>query len=197
MKRHAPAAARNAGPLGDVLEGELPKAGLVLEIASGSGQHAVDFARRFPALEWQPSDGDANAIASIAAYRAETDLPNLRAPVLLDAAQIDWAIERADAVVCINMVHISPWAATEGLFAGAARSLASASPLILYGPFFEPDIEMAASNIAFDGSLRQRNSAWGLRDIAALDVLAEEHGFARRARHAMPANNLTLVYRKV
>ncbi len=196
MKRHAPATARNSEPLAGVLAEELPASGLVLEIASGSGEHAAFLARRFPALGWQPSDHDAEALASVDAWAAEGGCANLRSAIALDAAQADWPIAGADAVLCVNMVHISPWDAAVGLFAGAGRILASGAPLVLYGPFIEPDLETAPSNLAFDQSLKQRNSEWGLRNTADLDRLAADHGLRRTARHAMPANNLALVYRR-
>lgn len=196
MKRHAPATARNSQPLAEVLARELPASGTVLEIASGSGEHAVFMARRFPALDWQPSDRDAEALASVDAWAAEGRLANLRPAIALDAAAPDWPIVSADALLCVNMVHISPWDAVVGLFAGAGRVLGSGAPLVLYGPFVEPDVETAASNHAFDQSLRQRDPAWGLRSTADLDRLAAGHGMTRTARCAMPANNLVLVYRR-
>ncbi|HAN89123.1 MAG TPA: SAM-dependent methyltransferase [Erythrobacter sp.] len=196
MKRHAPATARNSQPLAEVLARELPASGTVLEIASGSGEHAVFMARRFPALDWQPSDRDAEALASVDAWAAEARLANLRPAIALDAAAPDWPIVSADALLCVNMVHISPWDAAVGLFAGAGRVLGSGAPLVLYGPFVEPDVETAASNHAFDQSLRQRDPAWGLRSTADLDRLAAGHGMTRTARCAMPANNLVLVYRR-
>ena len=196
MKRHAPATARNSQPLAEVLARELPASGTVLEIASGSGEHAVFMARRFPALDWQPSDRDAEALASVDAWAAEARLANLRPAIALDAAAPDWPIVSADALLCVNMVHISPWDAAVGLFAGAGRVLGSGAPLVLYGPFVEPDVETAASNHAFDQSLRQRDPAWGLRSTADLDRLAAGHGMTRTARCAMPANNLVLIYRR-
>lgn len=196
MKRHAPATARNSQPLAEVLARELPASGTVLEIASGSGEHAVFMARRFPALDWQPSDRDAEALASVDAWAAEARLANLRPAIALDAAAPDWSIVSADALLCVNMLHISPWDAAVGLFAGAGRVLGSGAPLVLYGPFVEPDVETAASNHAFDQSLRQRDPAWGLRSTADLDRLAAGHGMTRTARCAMPANNLVLVYRR-
>lgn len=196
MKRHAPATARNSQPLAEVLARELPASGTVLEIASGSGEHAVFMARRFPALDWQPSDRDAEALASVDAWAAEARLANLRPAIALDAAAPDWPIVSADALLCVNMVHISPWDAAVGLFAGAGRVLGSGAPLVLYGPFVEPAVETAASNHAFDQSLRQRDPAWGLRSTADLDRLAAGHGMTRTARCAMPANNLVLVYRR-
>lgn len=200
MKKHAPAALRNREPILGVLRNELPEWGVVLEIASGSGEHAVHFAQGLRGLEWQPSDPDAEALASIAAYRAEyveaSDNVNLREPVLLDAAAESWPVKRADAIVCINMIHIAPWAACEGLFAGAARILSGKDvPLVLYGPFIEPDIETVESNRQFDASLRSRNEQWGIRNIEAVDRVARANGLNRTARHAMPANNLMLVYR--
>ena len=179
-----------------MLAEELPASGLVLEIASGSGEHAVFLARRFPALDWQPSDRDAEALASVDAWAAEGGCANPRPAIALDAAQADWPIAAADAVLCVNMVHISPWDAAVGLFAGAGRILASGAPLLLYGPFIEPNQETASSNLAFDQSLKQRNSEWGLRNTADLDALAADHGLRRTARPAMPANNLVLVYRR-
>ncbi|UOR09936.1 class I SAM-dependent methyltransferase [Qipengyuania flava] len=196
MKRHAPATARNSEPLAEVLAEELPDRGLVLEVASGSGEHAVFLARQFPALEWQPSDVDLEALASVDAWAAEAAVANLRPAIALDAAQANWPIAAADAVLCVNMVHISPWSAAVGLFTGAGWILTSGAPLMLYGPFIEPGRETAPSNLAFDQSLKQRNSEWGLRSTADLDALAADHGLRRTARHAMPANNLVLVYRR-
>ena len=195
MKRHAPATARNSEPLAEVLAEELPDRGLVLEVASGSGEHAVFLARQFPALEWQPSDVDLEALASVDAWAAEAGCANLRPAIALDAAQANWPIAAADAVLCVNMVHISLWSAAVGLFTGAGRILTSGAPLVLYGPFIEPGRETAPSNLAFDQSLKQRNSEWGLRNTADLDALAADHGLRRTARYAMPANNLVLVYR--
>ncbi len=135
-------------------------------------------------------------MASITAYRAEYGGVNLCEPVLLDASHQDWPVERADAIVCINMIHISPWEASEGLFAGAKRLLDSGAPLILYGPYFESDVETAPSNLAFDESLKARDPRWGIRDLAEIEDLAARNGFTRSARYAMPANNLVLVYRR-
>lgn len=197
MKKHAPAALRNREPIATVLSRELPDSGCVLEIASGSGEHVIFFSQAFPHLDWQPSDSDGEAIASILAYKADEDALNLRLPVLLDASNpASWQVRDADAIVCINMVHISPWEATEGLFAGAARLLGGRNlPLVLYGPYLEQGVETAPSNLAFDESLRSRNAQWGLRNAEDLDRLAARHGFTRSARYEMPANNLILVYR--
>lgn len=196
MKQHAPATLRNREPIAAVLADELPPAGLVLEIASGTGEHARYFAGRFPGLVWQPSDPDQAALASIVAWQEDGDTPNLLPPVLLDAAEANWPVGRADALLCINMVHISPWEATAGLFAGASRILPAGAALVLYGPYLEGDVPTAPSNMAFDESLKMRDPRWGIRDLSAIDALAEGDGFRRTRREAMPANNLTLVYRK-
>jgi hypothetical protein len=196
VKRRAPAAERNREPIAAVLAEELPPAGLVLEVASGTGEHAVHFARRFPQLRWQPSDPDQGARESIAAWRAEAGPANLLAPLQLDASAPVWPIDRADAVLCINMVHISPPEATEGLLTHARRLLPAEAPLILYGPFLEDDVETAPSNLAFDASLKARNPHWGLRPVSWLDLLADRCDLVRTRRVEMPANNLTLVYRR-
>lgn len=195
-KRHAPATLRNRDAILTILRDALPSAGLVLEVASGSGEHAIHFAAALPALDWQPSDPDPAALASIAAWRAEAGLPNLRPPLLLDAAG-DWPIDRADAILCINMVHISSWDATVGLFTQSARLLQKGAPLILYGPYFRKDHPTAPSNLGFDESLRARNAEWGIRWLEDVNELAERQGFAVEAVYAMPANNLTVVYRLV
>ncbi|WP_447931371.1 DUF938 domain-containing protein [Sphingopyxis fribergensis] len=195
-KRHAPATLRNRDAIAAVLADWLPATGTALEIASGSGEHAVHFAAAFPHLDWQPSDPDPAGLTSIAAYRAEAGLANLAPPVALDAASADWPVDRADAILCINMVHISPWEATPGLFAGAARLLESGAALILYGPYTEPDVPTAASNLAFDTSLRSRNPAWGLRDTDAVKAAAADAGFVFAERRVMPANNLMLLFRR-
>ena len=197
MKQHAPATERNRAPIAEVLMRELPASGTVLEIAAGTGEHAVFFAERFPAMKWQPTDPSHEALASITAYRADYPGNNLAAPLLLDAAAPEaWPVVQAAALVCINMVHISPWEATLGLFRGAAQSLStSGAPLILYGPYIEQGVETAPSNLHFDASLKARNPLWGLREAKALDALAATHGMRRTARHALPANNIMLVYR--
>ena len=196
MKRHAPATARNSEAIAAVLANELPERGTLLEIASGSGEHAVFFARRFPQLQWQPSDLDHEALASVDAYAEDAGLSNLHPALSLDASASDWPIAAADAVLCINMAHISPWEAAIGVFTGASQLLLGGGPLIFYGPFLEAGTQTAASNLAFDQSLKLRNANWGLREVSALDALGVENGFERRARHEMPANNLTLVYRR-
>lgn len=196
MKWHAPATQRNREPIAQVLAQELPARGTLLEVAAGSGEHAVFFAGLFPGLIWQPTDPDPDALSSITAWRDEDGPANLAIPLLLDASSDDWPISAADAMLCVNMTHISPWAATEGLFAGAGRLLPAGAPLLLYGPFIEAGVETAQSNLAFDESLRARNPAWGLRDLAAIDGVAGEAGLARTRLVRMPANNLTLVYRR-
>jgi len=195
-KRHAPATLRNRDAIGAVLADWLPAAGTVLEIASGSGEHIVHFAAAFPHLGWQPSDPDPAGLTSIAAYRAEAGLANIAPPLALDASANAWPTGHADAILCINMVHISPWAATLGLFAGAARLLAADAPLILYGPYIEPGVPTADSNLAFDASLRGRDPAWGLRDTGDVMAAAADAGFAFAERRAMPANNLMLLFRR-
>jgi len=194
-KRHAPATLRNRDAIVSVLREILPETGLVLEVASGSGEHVVHFAHAFPALDWQPSDPEPAALASIDAWRAEAAMANLRPPVVLDAAAGDWPIERADAMLCINMVHISPWAATEGLVARAGQLLPSGAPLYLYGPYIRTDVPTAESNLAFDASLRARNPDWGLRALDEVVVLATRHGLTFERLVEMPANNLSLVFR--
>lgn len=196
-KRESPAAQRNREPIADVLADVLPEGGIVLEIASGTGEHVVHFAKRFAHLDWYPSDPDAGARASIAEHVAQAALANVMPPLALDAAESEWPLDAADAILCINMVHISPWQATEGLFAGAARLLPPMDgPLVLYGPYLERGVETAPSNLAFDQSLKARDPRWGLRDLGDVDALAQRHGFRRTLRVAMPANNLIVVYRK-
>lgn len=199
MKQHAPATERNRAPIAEVLARELPHSGTVLEIAAGTGEHAVFFAEAFPAHTWQPTDPAPEALASIAAYRADYAGDNLAAPLLLDAAAPEtWPVAQAAAILCINMVHISPWEATLGLFRGAAQVLrTSGAPLILYGPYIEQGVETAPSNLDFDASLKARNPLWGLRKAETLDALAATHGMRRTARHALPANNIMLIYRKI
>jgi hypothetical protein len=195
-KRHAPATLRNRDAIAAVLADWLPETGTVLEVASGSGEHVVHFAAAFPHLDWQPSDPDPAGLTSIAAYRAEAGLANIAPPRALDASAPEWPIDRADAVLCINMVHISSWEATLGLFDGAARLLAAGAPLVLYGPYIEPDVPTATSNLAFDASLRARDPAWGLRDTDMVKVAAVDAGLAFAERRAMTANNLMLLFRR-
>ena len=195
-RRHAPATARNRDAILSVLRDVLPASGTVLEVASGSGEHIVQFAAALPALNWQPSDPDPAALASIAAWVADSGQASIAAPLHLDAATVDWPVDRADAILCCNMVHIAPWSAAVGLFAGAGRLLPAGAPLILYGPFIEDGVETAPSNLAFDESLRARNPAWGIRHVANLDALARAAGLDGPERITMPANNLMLIWRK-
>ena len=195
-KRSAPAALRNREPIADVLQGWLPASGLVLEIASGTGEHSAYFARVFPSLEWQPSDIDPSALASTAAWGGDSALPNLRGPVVLDAALSDWPVEAADAVLSINMVHISPWGSALGLIAGAGDILPPGGVLILYGPWLKDDIETAPSNRDFDLDLKRRNPDWGLRRVEDFSAAASVHGLSLEQVRAMPANNLMLLFRK-
>ena len=175
----------------------LPPAGEVLEIASGSGEHAVWFAGALPGIRWRPSDPDLTARASITAWSEAAGLSNLQPPLALDAADpATWPAGPVDAVVCINMLHISPWAAARGLMAGAGRVLDAGGRLILYGPFREAEVVTAPSNLAFDADLKARNPAWGLRDLEAVTALAAGQGLQRVARIAMPANNLSVVFQK-
>jgi hypothetical protein len=196
-KRHAPATARNREPILRVLERVLPASGLVLEVASGSGEHAVHFARALPALQWQPTDPSPEALCSIAAWIAAEGPANLLAPLALDAAGGDWPIERADGIVCINMIHISPWAATEGLMRGAGKILAGGAPLYLYGPFRRPDRPLEPSNEAFDSDLRRRDPRWGLRALDEVIACAAAQGLADPEVIEMPANNLSVIFRKL
>ena len=196
MRRHAPATLRNREPLLEVLKRVLPASGRVLEIAAGSGEHAVFFATAFPRLEWQPSDPDPGALASIEAWRRDEGPENLRAPLRLDVTHGTWPVAQASAIVCINMIHISPIAASEGLMRGASALLPSGAPLVTYGPYRIDGEHTAPSNAAFDQSLRQRDPRWGVRDVAELEALAEPHGLTLEERVPMPANNFTLVWRK-
>ena len=192
-----PATARNRGVILDVLRGVLPPSGIVLEIASGSGEHIVHFAGALPALTFQPSDPEADALRSIAAWTLDSRATNVRPPLQLDASAETWPITSADAVLCINMIHISPWSATEGLMHGSARILKSGAPLYLYGPYRRTDIVTAPSNEAFDESLKSRNAEWGLRELDDVTKLAESAGFSGPQVIEMPANNLSVIFRRV
>ena len=194
--RSAPAAARNHAPILRVLRDRLPRSGRVLEIASGTGEHAVWFSGALPGVIWQPTDPDPEALRSIAAWRDTTDRPNLLPPLPLDAAADVWPVSQADAVVVINMVHIAPWTATQGLIAGAARVLTQSGLLFLYGPFREGGVHTGAGNAAFDADLRARDPSWGIRDLDDIAALASRHGFTAPERIAMPANNLSVVFRR-
>lgn len=194
QRKHAPATLRNREPIAAMLREELPAAGKVLEVASGSGEHCAFFAVRFPGHAWQPTDPDPGALGSIASWCA--GLHNVLPPLALDATAADWPVDAADAVLCINMAHISPWDATLGLVAGAQRLLAKGAPLILYGPWRRAGVETAPSNEAFDASLQARDPSWGLRRVEDLDAAAAARAFARTRLIEMPANNVMLVYRR-
>jgi SAM-dependent methyltransferase len=197
LRQRSPSAERNREPILAVLRDTLPATGRVLEIASGTGQHAMCFARALPGLDWQPSDADADARASIAAWIAHEGLRNVRAPLALDVHQPDWGVDAAlDAVICVNMIHISPWSAAEALFAGASRRLVDGGVLYLYGPYKRGGAHTAPSNDAFDQQLRSRDPEWGVRDMEAVIALGASVGFACDEPIAMPANNFSLVFRK-
>ena len=191
----APAVARNRAAIAEVLHTWLPHRARVLEIASGSGEHAVYFCGARPDLVWQPSDRDAAALASISAWRETSAIANMLPPILLDVTGVFPSIT-VDAVIALNMIHIAPWAATLGLLAGAARVLPRGGTLYVYGPYFEAETISAPSNLAFDADLRARSPDWGIRDVAALKAAATAAGFTFAARVAMPANNLSLIFRK-
>lgn len=195
-RRHAPATARNRDPILAVLRRHLPPTGTLLEISAGTGEHAVHFAAAFPGLTWQPTDPDPGARASIAAWAREAKLNNLRPPLALDAAAANWPVDRADAVLCINMIHIAPWPAGLGLLRGAARILPPGGPLILYGPFKRGGAHTAPSNAAFDAGLRAQDPAWGVRDLETVAAEAAAAGFGPPELVEMPANNLMPIFRR-
>jgi SAM-dependent methyltransferase len=193
-RRHAPAAERNAEPIRSVLERVLPAGGVVLEIASGTGQHAVHMARALRGITWQPTDVDPDALASIAAHVADAALPNLRAPVQLDVAEEPWPIAPVDAVVCINLLHVAPWSAALALLRGAVGVLSAGGVLYTYGPYrFQG--RCAPSNEAFDASLRARDPSWGVRDVSDLEAAAAQVGLRLHEVVPMPANNHSLIFR--
>ncbi|WP_270956764.1 DUF938 domain-containing protein [Burkholderia pseudomallei] len=195
-RQWAPAAERNREPILAVLKRVLPARGAVLEIASGTGQHAVHFAAALPDLVWQPTDVDAAARESIAAWAADAALPNLRAPLALDVCVEPWPLAAADAIVCVNMIHIAPWAVVCALFVGAARALPDGGVLYLYGPYRRGGAHTTESNAQFDAQLRRRNPAWGVRDLEAVVELGGASGLALDEVVEMPANNLSVVFRK-
>jgi Protein of unknown function (DUF938) len=196
-RQYAPATLRNREFILDVLRDVLPMTGVILEIASGSGEHIVHFARNLPALVFQPSDPDPNALLSIAAWVSATGVTNVRAPLALDASLSVWPVASVDGIVCINMVHISPWEATVGLIKGAAAILPPASPLYLYGPYIREGFATAPSNQAFDRSLRDRNPHWGVRELETVAAVAQSVGFSVPSVTEMPANNLSVVFRRI
>ena len=193
----SPAAARNAEAILAIMRAHLPRRGRVLEIASGSGQHAVAFAAGLPEVTWVPSDPSMAARDSILAWRRDAGLANLIEPLALDATDpATWPVDTVQAVVCINMIHISPWSATEGLMALAGRVLTRPGGLLfLYGPYLEDDQPLAPSNAAFDADLKARDPAWGLRNRDTVVAEARTHGLHLTLRKAMPANNIALLFR--
>ncbi|MBS0548367.1 MAG: DUF938 domain-containing protein [Proteobacteria bacterium] len=197
MRREAPAAARNRDPILAVLQRYLPSKGLVLEFASGTGEHVVHFARALPALSFQPSDPNETARASIDDWVKTLGLANVAPALALDAAAASWPVAEAAAILCINMIHISPWAATEGLLAGAGRTLPPGGVLFLYGPYRRNGVSTAPSNEAFDADLRARDPAWGLRVLEDVAALAAQNGFGAPDVVEMPANNLSVIFRRI
>jgi len=191
-----PAAVRNREPILAVLERVLPDRGLVLEVASGTGQHAAHFAPRFPGLDWQPTDPDPLMRDSIAAWGVEGGRRIFRPPLDLDVASDPWPVSQAAAVLCINMIHISPWACTQGLMRGSGRVLIEGGVLYLYGPYRIGGRPTAESNAAFDASLKSRDPQWGVRDLEAVCDLAAEHGLKLAETVDMPANNLSVIFKK-
>jgi Protein of unknown function (DUF938) len=196
-RQFAPATQRNRDFILDVLRDVLPATGVILEIASGSGEHIVHFARSFPSLVFQPSDPDPDARLSVAAWTKAAGVGNVHAPIALDVSEPVWPIASANGIICINMVHISRWEATLVLINGAAAALSPASPLYLYGPYIREGIATAPSNQAFDRSLRDCNPNWGLRELEAVAAVARFGGFLEPAITEMPANNLSVVFRRV
>jgi SAM-dependent methyltransferase len=196
QRLYFPHVARNREPILDVLKRVLPRDGLVLEIASGGGEHAAYFAQNLLGLLWQPTDANSEMFESIAAHRSAAGAANLLAPLPLDVTAEQWPIERADALVCCNMIHIAPWAATEGLIAGAGRTLSRGAPLYLYGPYKVESQHTAPSNQDFDTRLRAQNPLWGVRDLTDVSSLAKRHGFALAETVPMPSNNLSVIFRR-
>lgn len=200
-RKYSPAAERNQDVIADTLLSILPISGKVLEIASGSGQHITHFAALFPQLVFQPSDLSEDALRSIAAWMAqsrsgENILPPLRLDVLADDAVARFDVGELSAILCINLLHISPWEATDALFRLTAKWLAPGAPLFVYGPFLQSDVETAPSNIAFDQNLRSRDARWGIRRVDDVSAVAKSHGFDQPQIIPMPANNLSLVFRR-
>jgi hypothetical protein len=190
------AAERNKEPILDVLRRVLPKEGLVLEIASGTGRHVLHFAAALPALRWQPTDADTELRESISQSVGTAELSNVNAALQLDVLKTPWPVREADALLCINMIHISPWAATVALFDGARDTLSADDVLFIYGPYRRNYRHSTPSNEAFDVSLRSRNPEWGVRDLEAVTRTAATAGFVREEVIAMPANNLSVIFRK-
>ena len=197
MRREAPAAARNRQPILEVLQSRLPEQGLVLEIASGTGEHVVHYAAARPDLTFQPSDPDAAARASVDDWVLTLGLSNVRPALEIDVTKESWPVERADAVLCCNMIHLAPWEASIGLVSGAARLLPPGGLLFTYGPYRRGGRHTAPGNEAFDQDLRRRNPAWGVRDLEAVAELAHREGFSGPEIFEMPANNLSLLFNRL
>lgn len=192
----APATQRNRDPILNVLRKVLPPTGTVLEIASGSGEHVIHFARNLPDLTFQPTDPTVDSLRSVASWVASSNVPNILPPLRLATTDQPWPIATADAILCINMIHISPWASTEGLMRGAGALLRPGAVLYLYGPYQRDGRHTAPSNEAFHRQLQDQNPEWGVRDLAAVADLAKLAGFSGPEITEMPANNLSLVFRR-
>jgi hypothetical protein len=195
-KWSSPAAERNKGPILEVLARVLPRSGLVLEIASGTGQHVVHFAKGLPGLTWQPSDPDAELRESIALRVREEQLPNVNGAIALDVTQLPWPLQSADAVLAINMIHVAPWSATQALFEGAKALLSAGQVVFLYGPYRRFGDHTSPSNAQFDLDLRARDPEWGVRDLEAVSDVAAGAGFTLAETVEMPANNFSLVFQR-
>lgn len=195
-RRHAPATQRNREPILQVLRRLFASTQKVLEIASGSGEHAIYFGEHLPHLSWQPSDQSQEQLASIEAWRAHSQLTNVLPPIQLDVEMRPWPIENVEAIFCANMLHISPWSSSEALMWEAGRVLASGALLVVYGPFREGGSHTSQSNATFDAQLRSQNPEWGVRDRHELQALARQGGLALEEVLAMPANNHILVFRR-
>jgi SAM-dependent methyltransferase len=189
-------AERNRGPILKVLERALPKTGLVLEVASGTGQHVIHFAQALKGLSWQPTDMDAACRRSISAWLAAAELANVRRPLDLDVRELPWRVPTLDAIVCLNLIHIAPWSVAMALFAGAGLALRETGLLYLYGPYSVQGKHTAPSNAAFDSALRAENPEWGLRDLKEVESLARDQGFDLAETIEMPANNFSVLFRK-
>jgi SAM-dependent methyltransferase len=196
LRLHAPAALRNRDLIADILQDYLPPRGLVLEIASGSGEHCIRFGERLPNHVIQPSDPSLQARISVDAWVASSGVTNVRPALNIDASQPDWPFAEADAIICINMIHIAPWSAAAGLFAGAARILTSPGVLYTYGPYMHGGVHTSEGNARFDSDLRQQNAAWGIRSIEALTELATANGLSAPQMIPMPSNNFSLIFKR-
>ncbi|MEO9468533.1 DUF938 domain-containing protein [Parasphingorhabdus sp.] len=196
-QRHAPATLRNRDAIAAVLQDILPEQGTILEIASGTGEHAVYFGQKFPGITIQPSDPDPANCRSIRAWTKREAMTNILPPLPLDALSENWDVSAPAAILCINMIHISPWEATIGLFEKAKQLLQPGAPLFLYGPYFRADVPPAQGNLDFERSLKSRNLQWGIRDVADMDALATKTEFSQHDLIEMPANNISLIYRKL